>query len=236
MATRVRCACRSITTTATASGTNSRRRRCRRAPSLLPPARSPTRYLRVRTRHISIWTASISSCWTRRANPVTPRQGSRQAREACGAHRHSCRWPRDELLRRPASVVLRQRGQGDGERQAGLSDRLAHAGARGAGVERDRCGILRSAEPRSARHRRPGRTTDADDRRSRRSARRRPHGASSPGSSTACRITRRWRPSSTARASRWKDWRSPAPGSTANAVSFRRSCWRWEARPTFARC
>ncbi len=60
----------------------------------------------------------------------------RQARATRGAHRHSRRRARDELLRRPASVVLRQRRQGDGEREAGLSDRVADARAGRAGVAR----------------------------------------------------------------------------------------------------
>ena len=37
-------------------------------------------------------------------------------------------------------------------------------------------------------------------------------------------------------ARRWKASRSPARGSTASRASSRRSCWRWAARPTCARC
>ena len=36
----------------------------------------------------------------------------------------------DQLLRRPASVVLRQRREGDGQRQAGLSGCVAHAASK----------------------------------------------------------------------------------------------------------
>ena len=71
----------------------------------------------------------------------TPGQRPRQAGAAGGAHRHSRRRPRDQLLRRPASIVPRQRREGDGQCQAGLPDRVTHAGQGGAGVGRGRCGV-----------------------------------------------------------------------------------------------
>ena len=61
-------------------------------------------------------------------------QGDARARhQAVGrarADERRARRPRHQLLRRPASVLCRQRRQGDGERQAGLSGGQPHAGAK----------------------------------------------------------------------------------------------------------
>ena len=120
-----------------------------------------------------------------------------------------------ELLRRPASVVLRQRGEGDGQRQAGLP-----RGQRGPRAERPllrpgRCGLPRQPESRPARGGARGPAPDADHRRSRaaRAGRRAPlrarpvlpHAELRGARAARCRAPR----------SRWKASRSPAPGSIA---------------------
>ena len=99
-----------------------------------------------------------------------------------------------ELLRRPASVVLRQRRQGDGEREAGLSDRVADAGARRAArsARRD-AEFLAALERRLRATRRARRSADADDRRGRRARARPRRGGSARASSTGCRTSSRSR-------------------------------------------
>ena len=81
------------------------------------------------------------------------------------------------------------------------------------------------------------RAADADDRRGRRRARRRRRAASGPASSTGCRISRR--------CARRRRRHAPGDGRPrahrrvgrrASEGSSRRSCWRWAARPTCARC
>ena len=92
------------------------------------------------------------------------------------------------------------------------------------------------ARPRAARDGGAGRAADADDRRGGRARARGGASASSRGSSIGCRTSRRWPRAAAARGWRWKAWRSPARGSIASRGSCRRSCWRWAARPTCARC
>ena len=58
-----------------------------------------------------------------------PRAHHQAVRRACADERAAGR-PLHQLLRRSASVLCRQRGEGDGERQAGLSRRQPDAGAR----------------------------------------------------------------------------------------------------------
>ena len=98
-------------------------------------------------------TASISALLDEDGQPVKRRcAASRSPRRPAVLTRRARRRPRDELLRRPAPVVLRQRRQGDGERQAGLSDRVARARAasrRPIAAQRRR--ILRDARPPAAR-------------------------------------------------------------------------------------
>ena len=84
---------------------------------------------------------------------VTPGQGPRQTAAARRADRASCRRTRDELLRRPPSVVPRQCRQGDGERDAGLPDRLAPSRQGRARVARERRGVPRTPQRRAPRHR-----------------------------------------------------------------------------------
>ena len=57
-----------------------------------------------------------------------PRAHHQAVRRACADERAAGR-PLHQLLRRSASVLCRQRGEGDGERQAGLSRRQPDAGA-----------------------------------------------------------------------------------------------------------
>ena len=78
-------------------------------------------------------------------NPVTPERSAKPA-EVRVLMSGATRRPLHELLRRPASVVLRQRGEGDGQRQAGLSGGEPRAGARARRRRRERC---RDSSPRS---------------------------------------------------------------------------------------
>ena len=90
-----------------------------------------------------------------------------QARRGARADVPPRRRPLHDVLRRPASVVRRQRGEGDGRRQAGLSGRDAHAGEarrrRSRSPQRD----PRRGQQRLARHGRARRAPDADHRRGR---------------------------------------------------------------------
>ena len=52
--------------------------------------------------------------------PVKPERHTAKPKRAGGAAAPLSRRPLHELLRRPASVLLRQRGEGDGQREAGL--------------------------------------------------------------------------------------------------------------------
>ena len=63
--------------------------------------------------------------------PVTAVRGLAKPEKPAVLTTPSCRRARDQLLRRSAPVVSRQCREGDGERQARLSDRVARAGARG---------------------------------------------------------------------------------------------------------
>ncbi len=68
-------------------------------------------------------TASTSRPWTRTATrPVPSGSPSRPRSSVLMSMRPDGRV--DQLLRRPAPLLRRQRGEGDGQRQAGLSDRL----------------------------------------------------------------------------------------------------------------
>ena len=69
--------------------------------------------------------------------PVKPERVG-EAAEGRGADVDSPGRPRHQLLRRSASVVRRQRGEGDGQREAGASGGVAAAGAAGAGSVRAR--------------------------------------------------------------------------------------------------
>jgi hypothetical protein len=130
------------------------------------------------------------------------------------------RRPLHVVLRRPASVVRRQRREGDGRGQAGLSgadagddEALPPARAHAGGDPRRSQPGLRARVVRVDRltptiievvvRRRPPRAT------------------SSPASSTACRTTRRARCAPRARCSPWRASRSPAPGSTRSAACCR---------------
>ncbi len=130
----------------------------------------------------------------------------RQARRGARADQRDAGRPRRQLLGRSASELCRQCRQGDGRRQAGLSGGQPHAGEALACPPRPRR-AEGAARPRTARARACGRSADPDDRRGRR--RGADGGARLPAraSSTACRITRRWRRASTARPWRWRGWR-----------------------------
>ena len=114
-----------------------------------------------------------------------------------------------------------------------VSRLLAKVAPRG---RHERRGLSRAPRRRAPRDRRARRSPDADDRRSRRAR----AGRGAPLSSGAVLSAAEFRiagaEQSTARASRWKDSRSPARGSTRSRALSRRSCSRWAARPICARC
>ena len=182
------------------------RRPCRRAPSWSRPARSPTPCWRARMRRTPSSTASISARIDEDGKPVTPER-RRQAGRGARADASPRRRPLHVVLRRPASVLRRQRREGDGRRQAGLSGADARDGRR--------CRRPSARPPRSwprptasgAPRVRAGRSPDADHRRGRGRGAGGGEATSSPASSTACRTTRRGRRRSTARCSPWRAWR-----------------------------
>ena len=99
--------------------------------------------------------------------PAASGPGPRQAGSAGRADRAPRGWARGQFLRRPASLVGRQRGEGDEQRQARLPDRLARARPHRTGVDGERCRVHRQARSRLPCHGRAGRAADADDRRGR---------------------------------------------------------------------
>ena len=92
-----------------------------------------------------ISTASIFRLLDEDGQPVTPGQGSGQARGAGGAHRYPRRRPRDELLRRPAS----RRSPATSSRRWRARSRALRS-CRGCsrtgrtGFDRQRCGVFRA--------------------------------------------------------------------------------------------
>ena len=94
-----------------------------------------------------------------------PRAHHQAVRRPC-AHERACGRSRHQLLRRSASLVCRQRGQGDGERQAGLSRGQPDAGAatRGWHFAGD---VDRSSQRRAATRRARGQPAHAHHRRGR---------------------------------------------------------------------
>ncbi|MCK7496430.1 MAG: hypothetical protein MZW92_40120 [Comamonadaceae bacterium] len=186
--------------------------------------------------HVPPRRASSSGCCDEHGAAVQPAKGLAKPPVPAVLHRGAHRRPRSELLRRPASVVRRQRGEGHGQRQARLPDRLARARAGGAGIARspdaeffgrlDR-ELRATIERVDAAH--------ADDRRGRRARAARPRALPARASSTGCRTSRRCAAEGGGHApARWRAWRSPARGSTASAASCRRSCSRWADRPISA--
>ena len=168
-------------------------------------------------------------------NPVTP-EALREARHAQRAALARQRGSLHELLRRPAPVVLRQRGEGHGLGETGLPRREPRAGAPPFATCRRRHRIPREDEFAAARSRASRRAAHSHHRGGRAACA--AGGAAVPPRPVLppaeFRGTRRH--GSKARASRWKASRSPAPGSTATRASSRRSCWKWAARATCARC
>ena len=143
--------------------------------------------------------------------------------------------PRHQLLRRSASFLRRQRGEGHGQRQAGLSGGVALArpqAAFGAAAGR----TAQEAQLRAARRGEGSHPADAEHRRS--------GGGSADGgarvpartvlSPAELRNARAARQRNRARA--WKAWRSPARRSIAKKGCSRPSCSKWADRPICARC
>ena len=230
------CASRCSSPTRTASCSRPAERCCRRARSWSPPARSPTRCWRARTRRISRSTAATSRPATRTAirSSRSAAPSREHVRGAAGARAGRAL---HQLLRRPASVLLRQRREGDGRRQAGLpgGQPRARAHAR-AGIGAVRCAVRRAAQRRAARHActrwcgsRPPSSKSSCARRRRAPFPARP--VLSPAELRAQRARRRrhapghGRPGADRRL-----------GRSRSAGWSRPSCSRWAARPTCARC
>ena len=118
---------------------------CRRARCSWRPARSRTPCWRASTRRASRWTASISPPSTRTGNPVKPEHGAAKPATPQVLLSRAAGRPLHELFRRRASLVFRQRREGDGVGEAGLSRGLARAGAAYARERRDARELLRRA-------------------------------------------------------------------------------------------
>ncbi len=101
--------------------------------------------------------------------PAKPVQGLAKPRTPRGADRYPRRRPRDELLRRPASVVLRATSsrRWRARSRAIRSSRGCSRGSRRR-LRASDAAILAAARRESCAHRRARRAADADDRRSRR--------------------------------------------------------------------
>ncbi len=82
--------------------------------------------------------------WTKTGKPVKPERIAKP-RDGVRADVAAPGWARDQLFRRSASFVFGQCGEGDGEREAGVSGGFADAGADGSG-EPDAGGIGGEAE------------------------------------------------------------------------------------------
>ena len=130
-----------------------------------------------------------------------------QARRRARADVPPRRRPLHVVLRRPASVLRRQRREGDGRRQAGLSGADAHAWRRCRRRSARRARSSAEANDAMARQGRARRSADAHHRRGRGRGAAPRRATSSPASSIACRTTRRARRRSTAPCSPWKAWR-----------------------------
>ena len=169
----------------------------RRARSSSPRAPSPTPCSRARTPRTSRSTASISAPATRTAS-----RSSRECSIAKPARADVLLSRRRDgrfvsLLRRPAPVVLRQRGEGDRVDEAGLPG-ASRACSRSARPRSAGGGRRAHSSPRSTGELRATVHEVSGSRRpsSRSSCRRRSRRAgSSPASSTGCRISRRSPPS-----------------------------------------
>ncbi len=133
--------------------------------------------------------------------------GERQARTGASAAFQARGRALHQLLRRFASVLLWQCGEGDGQRQAGLPDRQPRAGAVRARLKRDCCGVPGAHQRRATRQRGARRPPHAHHRRG--GGARAAGGAALPArpvlSTSEFRhpCARR----STARVWRWKGWR-----------------------------
>ena len=92
----------------------------RRAPYWSRPAHSPIPCWRAKTRATFSSTAVISGPATKSGNPIKPEKSAKPATPQVLLF-EAPRRPLRQFLRRPASLLLRQRGQGHGRRQARLS-------------------------------------------------------------------------------------------------------------------
>ena len=96
-----------------------------------PPERSPIRCSGAKTRTNVFLDGKWFQAVDEDGQPVKPERVAKPA-QASGADVDSRGRPRHQLLRRSASVLRRQRGEGHGQRQAGLSGGVAAAGPQAA--------------------------------------------------------------------------------------------------------
>ncbi len=123
-----------------------------------------------------------------------------------------------------------------GSTKQGHPGGLARAGAAAAGERRRRRGVLRAARSRAARDRARGQAADADDRR----AGRQGAGGGAPVPPGAVLPAAELRGAGAGRRRHAAADGGPRAhrrvGRSRSAASCRRSCWRWAARRTCARC
>ena len=105
------------------------KRCCRRAPCWSPPARSRTPCWRARTAAFQL-DGKYFQAVDETGAPVSPVRGLAKPDATQVLMHRADERPLRQLLRRPAPELLRQRGEGDGRREARLSGGLARAGAR----------------------------------------------------------------------------------------------------------
>ena len=212
-----------------------------------PPARfwwpqepSPTRCSRAKIPTTSSSTASGSRPSMKKA---THQAGTRvETQDAASAHVAASGWPRDQLLRRSASVLRRQRRQSHGQRQTGTSRRHADTLRRPPAGPSAETLLDTLTEELRASVKEVVRLTpnivevvvQAP----------RPPARSSRDNFIACRISNRSRRDEIEsggesigqpNVSPWKASRSPAHRSIAKKVCCPPSCSKWAARPISAR-
>ena len=158
------CVCPCRTGTWKACGTTTTRSSCPRARSSSPPARSPTPCSRARTRCTVHVDGRYFQACDENGTTVKPERSAKPLEPRVLLSRHAGR-TLSELLRRPASLIRRQRREGDGEREAGLPGVIEGAGAATRGEPDGARRVLRAVEPRLASPREGSESPHADHRR-----------------------------------------------------------------------
>ena len=171
-----------------------RARRCRRARSSIAAGTQPNTVLaREDAAHFHL-DGKYFRLLDEDGQPVKPVHGSRQAREARGADRASCRWARD----RASSATCIRRSSATSSRRWRARSRVTRS-SRGCSTRSRRrpsatdASSSRMLDDELRATRRARRAADADDRRGRRARAGGGARASRPGSSTGCRISNRSR-------------------------------------------